>query len=115
MGGKAPMAETPRQEPISGLSPSVDAKNTEAYRQRVSACLASLGVPPDVIFQRGLPFQFEALELEVIETSATGRQHQATPATAKAWRELKSAAQSDGIELAVVSAFRSLERQADIV
>ena len=94
---------------------SIEPLDSGTYRQRVSECLASLGVPSEVIFRRGLPFQFEAADLEVIATTPSGREHQATPATAKAWRALQAAAQSDGIELSVVSAFRSLERQADIV
>ena len=37
------------------------------------------------------------------------------PAAAAAWQAMKSAAHADGVALRIASAFRSIERQAEIV
>ena len=37
------------------------------------------------------------------------------PAAAQGWRELSSAARSDSVSIKIVSAFRSVDRQAEIV
>ena len=86
-----------------------------AYRERVHACLAALGVPPALIERRALPMQVEAAELDIVCVAPDGREHRLAPVAARAWRALQAAAAADGIGLTIVSAFRSLERQADIV
>lgn len=85
------------------------------YVARVNACLRGLGVPSDVISRRSLPLQMEADELEVVEIGDEGRQHRLIPPAARAWRQLQSAAAADHITLTIVSAFRSIDRQAEIV
>lgn len=57
----------------------------------------------------------EAADLVLVEVGADGRQHRLVPAAAEAWRSLKAAAAEDGVELFIVSAFRSVDRQAEIV
>ena len=57
----------------------------------------------------------EAQTLELVEVGENAREHYLIPPAARAWRDLRAAALSDGIPLTVVSAFRTLERQADIV
>ena len=85
------------------------------YCSKVEALLEELGVPADVIGARRLALQEEARELELIGVGDDGREHFLVPAAARAWREMRDAARADGIPLGVVSAFRTLERQADIV
>jgi D-alanyl-D-alanine carboxypeptidase len=51
----------------------------------------------------------------VAETGVDGREHLLVPAAGKAWREMCSTAGADGVTLRIVSAFRSIERQADII
>jgi D-alanyl-D-alanine carboxypeptidase len=82
---------------------------------RVRSLLASLRISPDALAARGLVLHPEATALEVAETGEGGREHLLTPAAAEAWRALKTAARSDGVDLRIVSAFRSIERQAEIV
>lgn len=74
-----------------------------------------LHIPRDLIAARGLRECAEAACLELVATGADGRQHLLAPAAAAAWRELQTAATGDGIELVIVSAFRSVARQAAIV
>lgn len=57
----------------------------------------------------------EASDLVLAETAPDGRQFLLTEATANAWRAMKAQAARDGIELLMLSAFRSIERQADII
>jgi D-alanyl-D-alanine carboxypeptidase len=81
----------------------------------MNAHLAALGISEESIASRGLQECQEATELDIAEIGADGRQHMLIPSAAKAWRELKVAAVADGIVLFIVSAFRSVERQAEIV
>lgn len=77
--------------------------------------LAALGISSELITARGLRECEEATELEVAEVGADGRDHLLVPLAAEAWRRLKAAAVVDGIDLFIVSAFRSIDRQAQIV
>ena len=51
----------------------------------------------------------------IAEVAASGRLFELTPSTAKAWKLLKQAAQAEGVELQIVSAFRSIAYQATII
>lgn len=73
------------------------------------------GVSPGSLHARGLVRFPEASVLEVAEIGDDDREHRLTPAAATAWRKLKAAAARDGETLAVVSAFRTIERQAEII
>jgi D-alanyl-D-alanine carboxypeptidase len=77
--------------------------------------LAALGISSELITARGLRECEEATTLEVAEVGAEGRDHLLVPLAAEAWRLLKEAALDDGIDLFIVSAFRSIDRQAEIV
>ena len=77
--------------------------------------LAALGISIDAVAARGLRECAEATNLENAETGADGRDHLLVPAAARAWRTLKAAALLDGVTLFIVSAFRSVDRQAEIV
>ncbi len=81
----------------------------------LNAQLVALGIPEESIASRGLPACEEATDLEIAEVEADGRTHLLTPSAAEAWRRLKAAALADGIGIFIVSAFRSVDRQAEIV
>jgi D-alanyl-D-alanine carboxypeptidase len=83
--------------------------------QKIEALLASLQIAPAKLAQKGLPYQPEAGELVLAEVGDDGREHRLTPAAAAGWRAMKAAAQAEGVALRIVSAFRSVERQAEIV
>ena len=82
---------------------------------RVKSVLDSLQIPLDIIKARSLVLQPEAEELVVVECGGDGREHRLVPAAAKAWSELSSTARADGVIVKIVSAFRSVDRQAEIV
>ena len=77
--------------------------------------LTSLRISPERIVARHLVRQTEAIDLVVAEVGEDGREHRLTPAAAADWRAMKAAAQADGAALKIASAFRSIERQAEIV
>jgi D-alanyl-D-alanine carboxypeptidase len=82
--------------------------------QTVLLC-AELGISIELIEARGLRECEEASNLEVAEVGDDGRSHLLIPAATEAWRNLKAAALRDGVSLFIVSAFRSVERQTEIV
>jgi len=77
--------------------------------------LEELGISADLISARALAMHAEARELVVAEHGDDGREHLLVPAAAAAWERLSAAARGDGVELRIASAFRSVERQAEIV
>jgi len=83
--------------------------------QKIETLLASLQIASVRLTERGLLYQPEAESLVVAEVGGDGREHRLTPAVATDWRAMKAAAQSDGVALRIVSAFRSIERQGEIV
>lgn len=91
-----------------------DMPRTE-YENRIHQALAGLGISPELIAQKQLPFCIEAQELAIAEIDTGGREYKMTPATAQAWTAMKLAALQDNVVLEVVSAFRSVERQIEII
>jgi len=85
------------------------------YPARVRAVLESLQIPYDLVAARALPLQPEAEELVVVEVGKKGREHKLIPSAARAWLDLRTTAGADGISLKIVSAFRGVNRQAEIV
>jgi zinc D-Ala-D-Ala carboxypeptidase len=81
----------------------------------IDGYLAEFGVSAGALRARGLVHCAEAPVLAVAEVGADGREHRLTPRAAAAWQELKAAAEGAGETLVIVSAFRSIERQAEIV
>jgi len=77
--------------------------------------LAALGITDELIAARGLRECREATNLEVAEVGVGGRDHLLVPSAAEAWRSLKAAALVDGIDIFIVSAFRSVGRQFEVV
>jgi D-alanyl-D-alanine carboxypeptidase len=78
-------------------------------------CWKALGIPRELIAERGLPVFAEAIELVIAETSADGRKHHLVPEAASAWSAMKTAARADAVDIHIVSAHRSVERQVEIV
>jgi D-alanyl-D-alanine carboxypeptidase len=86
-----------------------------SYEQRVHEALRDLGVPLDLVRRRKLPLCSEATSLVVVEVDARGRELRLSPAAAAAWTKMKSAAAGESVALHLISAFRSFDRQCDIV
>ncbi len=82
---------------------------------RLVSLNSELGISCQFLAARGLCECEEAPCLEVAEVGADGKDHLLVPAAASAWRNLKAAAFSDSVSLFIVSAFRSIDRQMEIV
>ncbi|MBT8045035.1 MAG: M15 family metallopeptidase [Verrucomicrobiae bacterium] len=74
-----------------------------------------LGMSEDHFDQRGLPRYEDAAELVTVQQDENGRVHELIPEACEAWHAMKDAARSEGLEIFIVSAFRSVSRQAEIV
>lgn len=73
------------------------------------------GVPTALIERRGLSPCPEATNLVCAEIEKDGRKHLLIPEAAAAWKQLRPSAQKEGIEIYIVSAYRSIFRQAEII
>ena len=85
------------------------------YRAAVTATLAEFGIPADYAARRKLELCEEATELESIGADVLGREQKLTPRAAQAWHGMCAAAERDGVQLLVVSAFRSFDYQRALI
>src|SRR5690606_19361428 len=76
---------------------------------------AELGIPPEYGIDPPLPSYADAERLEEVEPNIIGRMERLAPRTADDWRSMKAAAAEDGVALLLVSGFRSVERQIDLI
>ena len=83
--------------------------------ERIRTIFAALGITHELIAARELPLCPEADKLEIAEIGDDGREYCLTPAATAAWRNMKHAAAGDGVVLRLASAFRSIDRQVEIV
>lgn len=86
-----------------------------AYRNKISQALAALGISDELMARKNLPFYIEAHNLVLAETDDAGSTYWLVPAAARAWHDMKHAAHREGVVLELVSAFRSIERQIEII
>jgi zinc D-Ala-D-Ala carboxypeptidase len=76
---------------------------------------ADLGIPSDYGRSPQRPRFAEAANLTDVEPNIVGIMQTLVPATAAAWRKMKQAAALTGVELMLVSGFRSIHHQADLI
>ncbi len=88
---------------------------TSAYRDSIAARHAEFGIPADYAASRKLALCEEASELVSIGADVLGREQQLTPKAAAAWRRMQAAAAADGVQIMVVSAFRSVAYQCALI
>ena len=75
----------------------------------------NLGIPESYLNRYGLTLQYEEIDLVEIENDIYGRPQKVARVMAGPWLQMKAQAQKDGVILEVVSAFRSVEKQTDII
>lgn len=74
-----------------------------------------LGIPESYGLDTGLPLFLESGELVEVGPNLVGRMQKLTVAAAQQWQVMAEAAAADGIELLIVSGFRSIEYQAGLI
>lgn len=79
-----------------------------------SDLFADLGIPLDYGRNPRRPTYADATDLEEVEANIVGKMQRLAPPTARAWRQMKQTAALAGVELLLVSGFRSVRQQADL-
>ena len=75
----------------------------------------SLGIPADYADSCKLPLCQEPAELVPTEPDFYQRPQTLTPAALAAWQSMKQAAAESGVEIFLISAFRSLQYQHELI
>lgn len=76
---------------------------------------ADLGIPSDYGIEPERPLFAEAVELVDVEPNIVGVLQKLAPETAAAWHKMKQTAALAGVQLLLVSGFRSVRHQADLI
>ena len=98
-------------ESLDNEAPALSKLDMGDYERRIQQILQELDAPV-----RPNPHLFnEARELVSVGLDIQGREQRLTPEAAKAWIEMKAAAEKDGEVLQLVSAFRSVDYQKGII
>lgn len=84
------------------------------YENRIAKLLEELGAPPRSNSSMSRLVR-EAAQLVSVGTDIYGREQKLTPEAASAWQSMKAAAEKDGQTLQLVSAFRSVDYQRQII
>lgn len=85
------------------------------FLNRIKAILDEFGISAGIIAARSLELHPEASELVTAEVDAKGKEYFLAPPAAYAWHAMKAAASADGIIIRIFSAFRSVDRQTEII
>ncbi len=88
---------------------------TDASTHLINAAFARLQITPAHLRNCQLPRQAQAAVLVNAGRDVLGRPQQMTPATLGAWTRMRSHAANDGVTLQLVSAFRSIDYQCELV
>jgi D-alanyl-D-alanine carboxypeptidase len=83
--------------------------------ERIRQSLRELGAAEDTIIARGLPIFADARRLMPAGLGTDGRDKFLAPPAAMAWLAMREAAWNDGVELLLVSAFRSFDFQLGLI
>ncbi|MBL9168015.1 MAG: D-alanyl-D-alanine carboxypeptidase family protein [Verrucomicrobiales bacterium] len=86
----------------------------ETYEDRIARHLSELGIPAAYGTERGMILHREATELVSVGKDMYGREQRLTPAAAAGWEAMRSSAAGQGVDLLLVSAFRSVDYQRQI-
>jgi D-alanyl-D-alanine carboxypeptidase len=87
----------------------------DGYVERVQVIHRRLGIPVDYAQRTGLTLQREPEDLVEVAPGRSQRRHWLEPEAAAHWARLEVAAERDGIQLRIVSAWRSLEYQTQLI
>lgn len=87
----------------------------DEMNSRIAAILRELGIDAAYPVRQGLSLQLECTTLVATEPDVFGRQPQMDAVAHEAWLAMKAAAHLDGVELQIVSAFRSIEYQKELL
>ena len=81
----------------------------------LSELLSTLGIAPDYAAQHALPVYPEAVARVSAGPNIIGREQELEPVTAGSWVAMRQAAEADGVDLLLVSGYRSYAYQASLI
>lgn len=87
----------------------------QPFAEHIAAVHAALGIAPGYQQRSGLPLQHEPAMLADAGQDMFGRDQRMTPEALLAWRQMQQSAAAEGVELWLVSAFRSVDYQAEVI
>lgn len=109
----------PETERVSGLPQQVLRRHFRRrqtrYGRRIATLLNALDLPADYGRRHRLPLQAETSDLVAAGKGIHNRPRKMARATRDAWRAMRASAADDGVTLQLVSAYRSVDYQADII
>lgn len=85
------------------------------YQRTIERFHEALGIPREFGSTCRIPLQTEATELVSAGQDMFGREQFLTPDAHNQWKEMQHAALASGIELQIVSAFRSVDYQCQLI
>ena len=85
------------------------------YLKRIAVLHDSLGIPGDYAAARLIPIQMEANGLVSVGSDIYQREQRLLPKAATAWQSMRESASTQGVDLQMVSAYRSVEYQEGIL
>lgn len=88
---------------------------SKAYRQRIRALHDELGIPLDYESRYPGCLYVEAQTLLEAGPDYYGRPQQLEPAALQAWQSMQAAAEADRIVLHLISAYRSIDYQCELI
>lgn len=87
----------------------------DRYKKRIAETLREFGIPESFATGRRQTQHLECEDLVSIGLDQSGREQRLERGAAARWQAMRQAADSEGIALAVVSAFRSFDYQKQII
>lgn len=85
------------------------------YHDRIADIHRELGIPASYAQDRQLQVFEQATSLVVAEHGANDKQHRLTAEADHMWKQMKQEAAKDGLQLIMVSGFRSVEYQTGLI
>lgn len=86
-----------------------------AFIARVKLIHQALNIPDTYASDKKIPLHIESSSLVEIKNANAAKVHKLIAPAAKMWTEMSSAAKSDGINLILISSFRSVEHQRALI
>lgn len=86
-----------------------------AYQDQIAQIHKELAIPASYAQDRDLRIFEEAASLVIAEHDGNGKQHRLTANANRMWEMMKHDAAHDGLQLILVSAYRSIEYQAGLI
>jgi len=97
------------------MQDQMQANRRQEYQRRIDAIHASLKINPDYAKSRNLQLQIEAVDTIDVAIDNSNKILKLSPRTHLAWCDMQRSAEQDNIHLNLVSGYRSVEYQQELI